>query len=417
MTKILKSKLLILLALCAFTSACESEQEKVARLKIEAQKLDILRLAEGEYEKTLLTFKADKVKYGQGMFQALKNVSVTGKESLSVINSLRDKVQFTNLKVGDQLTSTFDKNSKLVEFIFSNNPAEKHILIKDNASGDWKYSFLQEATTWKSRIITGKLKSGSTLQNDLIAQGLKRSVVGEVVNILLCKINFRFDARMGDQYKILLKERIYKDQILATKVLFTSYKGHRTGSNEAYFYSDPEKKSTYTAHYTEEGEALIRSGLRYPVNRLHIRSGYGRRRHPVTGRSTMHRGVDLRARKGSPVYAVAIGVVVQSKYHPISGNKVAIRHSDNSTSYYLHLDRRMVNKGQRVKSHQIIGKVGATGRVTGPHLHFGFKKPNGRWMNPMHKRMIATPKLKGKRLALLKKQVEITKEILTATSI
>ena len=126
----------------------------------------------------------------------------------------------------------------------------------------------------------------------------------------------------------------------------------------------------------------------------------------------MHRGVDLRGRTGEPVRAAASGIVIESRYKKYAGNKVAIRHADNSISYYLHLNKRYVRKGQRVKSHQKIGSIGATGRVTGPHLHFGFKSSKGRWMNPMRKRMIATPKLKGKRLANLQKQVLKTKVLL-----
>src|SRR5690606_5307533 len=172
------------------------------------------------------------------------------------------------------------------------------------------------------------------------------------------------------------------------------------------------KGSTFTAHYTADGQALINAGLRYPLARLHIRSGYGMRRHPVTGRQAMHRGVDFRGAVGTPVHAVASGVVVESSYDEYGGNKIAIRHADGSISYYLHLHDRRVRKGTPVRSHQIIGSVGATGRVTGPHLHFGFKQANGKWMNPLSKRMIATPKLSGERFEKLQVQIAQTKELL-----
>ena len=187
----------------------------------------------------------------------------------------------------------------------------------------------------------------------------------------------------------------------------------RAGKHEAFYYKDDEKNSTFTAHYTEDGMALISSGLRYPVSSLHVRSGYGVRIHPVTGQRSMHRGVDLRGRRGAPVHAVADGVVVESDFNEFAGNKIAIKHRDGSKSYYLHLDRRSVRKGDRVISYQIIGTIGGTGRVTGPHLHFGFKTPQGTWMDPLNKRMIATPKLQGERFAKLKEQIHSTRGLVT----
>lgn len=403
--QILLNKFIVLLVILCLVS-CENAEQKQAILQ---QKIEKLKPA--PIKIPIKTIVKGSIKRGHGMFQSLKRLKIDHSNSLKIINLLRDKVEFSKLKVGDKLTATFNGDKKLIGFSFSNSPAEKHILSL-NSDNKWDYFFHLEKTTWESRMLTGYLRPGSTLQDDLVATGLKRSVVAEAINVLLCKVNFRLDAREGDAYKVLLNERFYNGKVLESKILYTSYSGKKAGSSEAYFYKDDEAKSIYTAHYTEAGEALIRSGLRYPVNRLHIRSGYGRRRHPVTGRITMHRGVDLRARTGSPVYAVARGVVVESSYNKYAGNKIAVRHTDRSISYYLHLSRRAVRKGDRVRSHQVIGRVGSTGRVTGPHLHFGFKKANGRWMNPMRKRMIATPKLKGEKFARLTDQIKKTKSII-----
>lgn len=362
-----------------------------------------------------------EVKRGQGLYQALKGVSIENAQALKLINELRDEIEFSKLKVGDQLEATFDENEKLVKFSYAQNPVEKHVVTLDVQSGKWNYSFEELETFWRPRTLEGELRPGSTLENDLIASGLERSVVNEVVNVLLCKVNFRMNARKGDRYKVLLSERKFKDKTISSKVLYTSYNGTRAGTHEAFLYEDEEKSSTYTAHYTKDGQALISSGLRYPLPRLHVRSGYGWRKHPVTGKRAMHRGVDLRGRRGAKVHAAAAGKVVVSNFNKFAGNKVGIRHRDGSTSFYYHLHKRRVNVGDWVRSHQVIGTVGSTGRVTGAHLHFGFKKPNGRWMNPLNKRMIATPKLKGQRYAKLLSQItdikgtladlEISKEV------
>jgi murein DD-endopeptidase MepM/ murein hydrolase activator NlpD len=81
----------------------------------------------------------------------------------------------------------------------------------------------------------------------------------------------------------------------------------------------------------------------------------------------------------------------------------------------LHLSQRGVGNGQKVRGRQIIGKVGNTGRSSGPHLHLAIKQPNGSWMNPLLKKMIATPKLEGAKFMALKEQIKTVKGILEKT--
>lgn len=352
------------------------------------------------------------LKSGQGLYQALKSIGIGNDKALKLINQLRDEVEFSKLKVGDRLEATYDEANQLVKFLFAQNSFEKHIVTLNKDSQTWDYSFVEHETFWRPRMIEGFLKADSNLQDDLLALELEGSVVNEVVNVLLCKVNFRMNARAGDRYQVLLSERIFQDQVVQTKVLYTSYQGVRAGSHEAFLYEDSEKKSTYTAHYTPDGQALINAGLRYPLSRLHVRSSYGWRIHPVTGRRAMHRGVDLRGRVGEKVHAVAAGKVIISSWNEYAGHKVAIRHKDKSVSFYYHLHRRDVKVGHWVRSHEVIGTVGASGRVTGPHLHFGFKDSRGRWMNPLNKRMIATPKLTGQRLADLQLQMATTRGVI-----
>ena len=72
--------------------------------------------------------------------------------------------------------------------------------------------------------------------------------------------------------------------------------------------------------------------------------------------------------------------------------------------------QKLVKKGDTVIARQQIAKLGRTGRVTGPHLHFGIKSRKGKWVNPLLKRMIATPKLKGEKYARFLTQMEETSE-------
>lgn len=85
----------------------------------------------------------------------------------------------------------------------------------------------------------------------------------------------------------------------------------------------------------------------------------------------MHRGLDLRGAQGTPIRACADGVVALVDNLYFSGNAVYINHGDGVFSSYLHMSRPLVAPGERVQRGQVVGLVGATGRVTGPHLHLG----------------------------------------------
>jgi murein DD-endopeptidase MepM/ murein hydrolase activator NlpD len=107
-----------------------------------------------------------------------------------------------------------------------------------------------------------------------------------------------------------------------------------------------------------------------PVNVGFLSSRFGRRMDPFTGRRTMHRGVDFSARKGTPVFAPADGVVTFSGTWKTYGKVVEISHGYGFVTRYAHLEKQLVRKGQKVKRGDIIARVGMTGKSTFSHLHY-----------------------------------------------
>jgi len=103
-----------------------------------------------------------------------------------------------------------------------------------------------------------------------------------------------------------------------------------------------------------------------------ISSGYGYRKHPLTGKRHLHAGVDYRGKKGGPVIATADGVVSFSGFKKDSGfgNLISVTHSNGFRTVYGHLSKRLVKTGQYVQKGDVIGEIGSTGRSSGNHLHY-----------------------------------------------
>ena len=110
--------------------------------------------------------------------------------------------------------------------------------------------------------------------------------------------------------------------------------------------------------------------LLWPVDGAPLTQGVGARIHPVYGYKSCHTGIDLGASTGAPIRAAASGVVLSTSSGGAYGNLTLIDHGDGLTTFYAHQTAFAVSQGQRVSRGQVIGYVGSTGWVTGPHLHF-----------------------------------------------
>lgn len=118
----------------------------------------------------------------------------------------------------------------------------------------------------------------------------------------------------------------------------------------------------------------------YPVESGRVTSSFGMRRHPIQNRTAMHGGVDLRAPRGTPIYATADGVVEWASKHHNSGlgKMVKLVHNYGFSTIYGHMDQIDVRVGNYVKRGQLLGHSGNTGASTAPHLHYEVRHLNRR---------------------------------------
>lgn len=133
-----------------------------------------------------------------------------------------------------------------------------------------------------------------------------------------------------------------------------------------YIYNQPFKESFI--HTIPAGSPLERS--------IHINSFFGSRNHPVHQVTKFHQGIDLKGGMGEKVYATGEGLVLEAGFKKDMGNYIRIRHEFGFETIYGHLSKIAVKRGQKISCRQLIGKVGASGTVTGPHLHYTLKKNN-----------------------------------------
>lgn len=146
------------------------------------------------------------------------------------------------------------------------------------------------------------------------------------------------------------------------------------------------------AYFDERGVSMRRFFLASPLKfQPLVTSGFSRGRlHPILREVRAHLGVDYRAPSGAPVVAVADGVVVSAGTSGGSGRMVHLRHANGFETQYLHLSSIAVRAGSRVRQGELIGRVGATGLATAPHLDYRLKQ-HGAYINPVTAHRLMPP--------------------------
>ena len=247
------------------------------------------------------------------------------------------------------------------------------------------------------RSVAGRIDT--SLATSATAVGVPVRMISELAEVFGWEIDLRSDVRAGDEFRLIYEELRDEEggaarpgDILAAEI---TSGGHKLA---AIRFENEKGESEY---YDPDGRALGRRFLKYPVDFVRITSQFtGSRFHPVFKRRRPHRAVDFAAPVGTPVRAVANGVVTFAGRKGQYGRQVGIRHDRPYASSYSHLHRiaRGVRLGTPVRKGQVIGYVGRSGITTGPHLHFMMFK-NGAYVNPLTVRLPTDEQLVGSRLA------------------
>jgi murein DD-endopeptidase MepM/ murein hydrolase activator NlpD len=233
-------------------------------------------------------------------------------------------------------------------------------------------------------LATGTIES--SLWNALTDQNINPGVIDLMENALASSVDF-YHTQKGDEFKLIYERKFIGNEEVGLGQLQGAFYKNDLGEHYAVYYNH----ENFDGYYDFEGRPATSSFLRSPVKFSRISSSYNLRRfHPIKRRRIPHLGTDYAAPYGTPIRAVADGVVEKASRTRNNGNYVKIRHDKTYQTQYLHMQKFAsgIRSGRKVKQGQTIGYVGSTGLATGPHVCFRFWK-NGRQVN--HRREVFKP--------------------------
>ena len=304
------------------------------------------------------------VKVGDTLSNVFASWQLPYETAHKILEADLESLKLDTIKPGEHLELLVDKDTRrLVELTYHESLIERSVYSL-NDDGSFDYQFIEMPGEWKEKMYAGEVNGSFSLSAHKI--GLSSRQIANITRTLRDKINFARDLRAGDRFSVLVSEQ-YADDHLTGKTEVQGISIQLRGREVAAFLADDSR------FYDREGNSLEQAFDRYPVDRQYrrITSAFNpRRKHPVTGRITPHNGTDFATPVGAPIYSTGDGRVVAVRNHPYAGKYLVIEHNSVYKTRYLHLHRFLVKKGQQVKRGQKIALAGATGRITGPHLHF-----------------------------------------------
>ncbi|EAS74443.1 hypothetical protein V12G01_21728, partial [Vibrio alginolyticus 12G01] len=335
----------------------------------------------------VLRWETYKVKNGESAAILFSRVGLSARLLHELVSSDKEvEKQLTRLRPGDRLQFGFDENNDLVQLRRTLSAFETfRITLKD---GKYVSEVDKKEVDFQYNYAEATIKSN--FWNAGISSGLNGNQIMELAGIFGWDIDFALDIRKNDSFRVLYQEEVVEGEVIGRgKIIAAIFKNQ----GDTFTAILDQKSGKY---YDENGRAMKKAFLRAPLDFRRVSSNFNPRRlHPVTGRVRPHRGTDYAAPVGTPIWAAGDGVVQKSSYNKFNGNYVFIKHSNTYITKYLHLTKRTVRAGQRVKQGQTIGTLGGTGRVTGPHLHYEFLV-NGVHKNPRTVNLPQSKSLTGK---------------------
>ncbi len=333
-----------------------------------------------------------KVKKGQTFSEILDNFKFDKINKFEIINLVNKKFNLRSLAVNQKISFFNDENNITKKITIKLD--FKTILIIDLTSQiDVRISELNTFSIIESKEYL--------IINSLYSDGIKNNIPNDILIKLIKLFSFDLD---------------FQRDIKKETLVSISYEKTNVENNSDYSFGDIEyarieiKNNTleyfkfltndgFVDYFNREGKNVKKSILKTPLDGAKLSSNFGMRKHPISGYTKMHKGIDFAAPIGTPIYAGGNGVIEFVGRNGGYGKYIRIRHNNEYKTAYAHLNsyKKGITKGVRVNQGDIIGYVGNTGLSTGPHLHYEIIYQN-KQINPLTLKLPSGKILKGDEL-------------------
>ena len=327
-------------------------------------------------ENTQPEWKELVVRKGDNLAKLFDRAGASASDMSDVLQSSADAAKaLKHIFPGQKLSFQVDEKGQLLGLRYEESEIKStHYYREDDSFVTEKISREPEV---RQQFTSGTITS--SFYKAGIDAGLSDGMILQLAEIFGGEIDFALDLRTNDHFSVMYDayyldgKKIGNGPILA--VSFTN--DGETHTAFRYVYANGDQ-----GYFSADGTSMRKTFMRAPLDVIRVTSSFSTGRyHPVLKITRPHRGIDYGAPTGTPVYAAGDGRVVESSFSSSMGNYVVIQHGGSYATKYLHLSKRSVKAGDRVRQHQTIGAVGSTGLASGPHLHYEFLV-NGVHTNP-----------------------------------
>ncbi len=335
------------------------------------------------------TVEISEVKVGKhkSFIAAAMAAGVSRAEARRVAKAFEDVHSLGRVRPTETLVFARERSSgRVVAFELQSSPSSVWQAREDDAH---RLTATQLAFHVESRDVRTALSIDTDLSAACGAVGHDDTLVHAIDDALHGHVAAS-DIRAGTRLRVVATEERVEGAragVHVDAIEYTPASGSEAKAQRVYFYARAPggTRRGPSGYYNALGQQPYQGAFRSPVPLARVTSRFNpKRMHPVLHVVMPHNGVDFGGATGTPVYASAAGTVVSAGNAGPCGNMVELRHAGNVTTAYCHLSKFAsgLHGGQHVEQRQLIGYVGQTGRVTGPHLHF-IAKRGGKYIDPL----------------------------------